>query len=678
MIANIGFGILVLTLVLSLYSIGAGIYGARSKIPALIESARLAAILTFPLLSIVAILLVILLSTGHFEYASVFRVTNESMPLYLKIAALWGGQAGSLLFWCWLLSGFTSASAFWTSKKDRALLPWMVVVTMTTLSFFLILVLFLENPFDRIWVLHSGEVVQAMFQPSFSLPAYPGDGMGMNPLLRHLGMVVHPPMLYLGFVGFVIPFAYAISALITGQTDDSWIKTSRKWSLAAWLFLSVGLVLGSRWAYDVLGWGGYWGWDPVEIAAFMPWLTGTAYLHSTMIQEQRSIFKRWNVSLIILTFCLVIFGTFLTRSGVLSSVHAFSQSSIGPLFFIFISIMFITSLGLLLLRWNSLSSENAIKSYFSRESVFLFNNLLFMAIFLICLTGVLFPLLSEVLTGQKVTVGPPFYKNATGPLFAALLLLMGIVPLTAWGTSTVKNLGKEIWKPAISSLIFLIGLPVIGIRQWGAVVALWLVALVIIVTIYDYVKSVTVRAKTHHESGFTAFIRLTGRNRRRYGGYIIHLGIVLIALGIIGIEFFQTQTQGTIKKGDSLQLSGYTITYDDLTVGDTYDGRNVALATVRVSKNNKNLGWVFPRRDYYYESQQPVTLPGVRSTAAGDLYVLLVDWLPVTVDGATFKVFYNPLIGWFWVGAVILVLGTLIALWPGTEKKQRILDEVKP
>jgi cytochrome c-type biogenesis protein CcmF len=433
------------------------------------------------------------------------------------------------------------------------------------------------------------------------------------------------------------------------------------------------LILGSRWAYDVLGWGGYWGWDPVEIAAFMPWLTGTAYLHSVMIQEKRGSFKRWNFVLIILTFCLVIFGTFLTRSGVLSSVHAFSQSAIGPLFFVFISLMFALSLGLLLYRWNNLSSDMSIKSFFSRESIFLFNNLLFVAIFLICLTGVLFPLLSEMLTGQKVTVGPPFYKAATGPLFAVLLLLMGIVPLSAWGTSTARNLGKQFWKPAAISLLALPGMLLAGIRNFSALIGIWLVVLVICVMLYDYVRSIFIRSKNNQEPFGKAFIRLTSRNRRRYGGYLVHLGVVLMGLGIIGIELFQSQTQGTIKKGEALNIAGYTLTYNDLQIETLSDGsKETAKAVIQISRSDSVLGHIYPVKEYYTRTEQTVTLPGLRSTLKDDVYVILVDWLPVSADGATFKVFYNPLMIWFWIGSIVLVLGTLTALWPeGGRRKEK-------
>ena len=678
MTGGIGYGALVIAFVTSLMAVVTSIYGARARSASMLETARRAALVTFPLLTISVITLLYLLVSGHFEYAYVYQTTDLAMPLYLKLAALWGGQEGSLLFWCWLLSGFTFLVLVRKWKTERDLLPWVITVTSFTLLFFLALVLFFENPFLRYFITMGGDVVRSLFPPVMSILATPTDGSGLNPLLRHAGMVIHPPTLYLGFTGFVIPFAYAIAALITGRSDDHWIKSTRKWSLVAWLFLSIGLILGSRWAYDVLGWGGYWGWDPVEISALMPWLTGTAYLHSMVTQEKRGMFKHWNIALIILTFCLVIFGTFLTRSGMLSSVHAFSQSAIGPAFFIFISIMFIVSLSLLLYRWSDLRSGYQATSLFSRESIFLFNNLLFVAIFLICLTGVLFPIFSELVTGQKVTVGPPFYRNATGPLFGLLLFLMGIVPLTVWGAATARNLGKALWKPALVSLTApALGL-ILGAHKWTALLVMWLVGFVICATLMDTFRAVRLRASSHRESAWKAFTTLVNHNRRRYGGYFIHIGVALMALGIIGIEVFQTTTQGMIAEGNALTLAGYTFTYEKLDIFDTPDGRNTALATVLVSKDGKELKRVFPGSDYYYASQQSVTIPGVRSTLADDLYVVLVDWQPITSEGATFKVFRNPLINWLWIGTAVLILGTLVAIWPSRERKTRLIrDEVQ-
>lgn len=663
MIVYFGYGALVITFLLSLYGIGAAVYGALNKRDDWAESARLAMLLTFPLISISALVMIYLLGTGRYEVAFVYNVTQNAMPFYLRATALWGGQSGSLLFWSWLMSAFFMATTLRKWDRDREFLPWVTVVALVTLAFFVGMNIFIENPFERFWATASGEV-QAMFQPANSSLIIPRDGRGLNPLLRHPGMIIHPPMLYLGFVSFVVPYAFAVAALITGRTDDRWIRLTRRWTLVAWLFLSLGLILGGRWAYDVLGWGGYWGWDPVEIAAFMPWLSGTAFLHSVMIQEKKGMFKRWNMVLIILTYSLVIFGTFLTRSGVLSSVHAFAQSAVGPLFFGFIGITFLITLSLLLWRWNDLHSEGEMHSLLSRESLFLINNLLFMGILVVCFWGVLFPLISELFTGQKVTVGPPFYERATGPQFAALLFLMGVAPLSAWGHSTIKTLGRAIWKPTLFSLAALIAVWAAGVRSPWALLGFWLAAFTTAITLFDYIRAVWRRHKARKESLPVALVRLVERNRRRYGGYIIHIGIVLMALGIIGIEMFQTETQGTIRPGEALNLSGYTVTFRELADFDTADGRNVARAVVEVSRGGQVLGELYPRRDYYYAQQQPMTIPGVRSTMEDDLYVLLVDWQPISADGATFKVYHNPLVNWLWLGGLVFIVGTFVAAWP--------------
>lgn len=374
--------------------------------------------------------------------------------------------------------------------------------------------------------------------------------------------------------------------------------------------------------------------------------------------------KHWNMVLIILTYDLVIFGTFLTRSGVLSSVHAFAQSAIGPLFFSFIGLTFIASLSLLFRRWNELKSEAYMTSMFSREALFLLNNLLFLGILVVCFWGVIYPLISELFTGQKVTVGPPFYERATGPLFAGLLLLMGIAPLAAWRHSTVKTLGRAVWKPFLASLVVLVLIVVGGIRQPAALLGFWLSTFVAMVTLYEFWRGALARHRKSGESLPVALWRLAGRNRRRYGGYVIHLGVVLMAVGVIGIEIFQTETQGTISQGEQISLGNYTIRYDSLATFDTPDGRNVARAVVSVFRQGEYVGELYPRRDYYYESQQPMTIPGVRSTWEDDFYILLVDWQPVSTIGATFKVYHNPLVNWMWLGGFVFILGTLLAAWP--------------
>src|SRR3972149_3557811 len=454
MIEEAGYLALVIALGVSLFGAAAAAYGARRGRPGWVESGRRALLLVCPRISLAALAIILLLVGERYDIEYVANVTSQAMPPYLKITALWGGQAGSLVFWSWLMAAFASAAALRRWDRDAELLPWVTAVALGTLAFFLVLV--------------------------------------------------------------------------------------------AWLFLSLGLLLGGPWAYDVLGWGGYWCWDPVEIAAFMPWLSGTAFLHSVMVQEKKGMLKHWNMLLIILTYALVIFGTFLTRSGVLSSVHAFAQSAIGPMFFAFIGLTTVASLSLLMHRWPDLRSENQLGSLLSRESLFLLNNLLFMGILIVCFWGVLFPLISELFTGQKVTVGPPFYERATAPLFGGLLLLMGVAPLAAWRHSTAKTLGRSMWKPFIASLVVLAFVLLTGVRNPIAPLGFWLCAFVAVVPRDGFGRGARAPPHPRAESLPLALWRLAGRNRRRYGGYVIHLGVVLMAIGIIGIELFQSETQGTI------------------------------------------------------------------------------------------------------------------------------------
>src|SRR3990170_16209 len=518
MIEEAGYLALVIALGVSLFGAAAAAYGARRGRPEWVESGRRAMLLVWPLISLADLAIILLLVGERYDIEYVANVTSQAMPPYLKITALWGGQAGSLVFWSWLMAAFASAAALRRWDRDAELLPWVTVVALGTLAFFLVLVIFVENPFARLWLTVDGGQVSALFRPAGATALHPSDGQGLNPLLRHPGMIIPPPMLYLGFVSFVIPYAFAMAALIAGRSDDRWIKIPRRWTLVAWLFLSLGLLLGGRWAYDVLGWGGYWGWDPVEIAAFMPWLTGTAFLHSVMIQEKKGMLKRWNMVLIILTYALVIFGTFLTRSGVLSSVHAFAQSAIGPMFFAFIGLTTVASLSLLMHRWPDLRSENQLGSLLSRESLFLLNNLLFMGILIVCFWGVLFPLISELFPGQKVTVGPPFYERATGPLWAGLLLLMGVAPLSAYGRTSARLLGNALWKPLVLSLLVPIALMASGMDSMAALLGYWLASLVALVTAHEFWRGARARRRTRGETFFLALGRMAARNRRRYGG----------------------------------------------------------------------------------------------------------------------------------------------------------------
>ncbi len=637
-----------------------------------IDSARNAAMLTWPLLTLASLSLIILIVQGHYEVEYIASVSSLTMPWYLKVTALWGGQAGSVLFWSWLMSAFTSAAMLRRWVRDRSLMPYVVAVSMITLAFFLMLSIFVENPFRQLWAnTLTSQIAPALFQPGNTVLYAPPDGNGLNPLLRHPGMIIHPPMLYLGFVSFIIPYAFAMAALITGRTDDEWIRTTRRWTLIGWLFLSLGLILGGRWAYDVLGWGGYWGWDPVENAALLPWLTGTAFLHSVMIQEKRGMLKVWNMVLIIVTYALVIFGTFLTRSGVLSSVHAFAQSAIGPLFFGFISITFVASMSLLFRRWNSLKSEAQMDSLLSREAAFLLNNFLFIGIAFATLWGTIFPLISELVTGQKVTVGPPYYNQVNGPLLALLVLLMGIAPLVAWRKASARSLGRLMWTPAALTVAAGVLFYFLGARTPLALAAYGIATFVGLTTLSEFVRGTLARMRLG-ETPLVALIHLAARNRRRYGGYTIHLGVVVMAFGVIGSNFFQQQTQASLAVGEKLTLGGFTMRYDSLAQFPTDDGRDVARATVSVfDSNGTQIATLHPRRDFFVESGQPMTIPGVRSTLGEDFYVLLVGWEPIAASGATFKIYLNPLINLVWAGGIIFILGTLIAAWPDVDEEKR-------
>jgi cytochrome c-type biogenesis protein CcmF len=454
MLADIGLIALFLAFLFALYGSFASGFGGWKERHSLLLSGRNAALITFPLLTLSVVILVYSLIKLDFSLAYVADVSSESMSPFLRITALWGGQAGSVLFWGWMMAGFVVAVIIQKWNRDRELLPFVIMVAMGTTAFFIGLSVFITNPFARLWhVPGANELTTAVFQPLNAMAYIPEDGQGLNPLLRHFGMIGHPPTTYLGFTGFVIPYAFAMAALIKGKArEDEWIRTTRGWTLIAWLFLTIGLVLGGRWAYDVLGWGGFWGWDPIENAMLLPWLTATAFLHSVMMQEKRGMLKIWNMILIILTYSLILFGTFITRTGVVSSVHAFAQSALGPVFFAFIGFTFLASMSLVFRNLRDLKTEQEIESIFSRESAFLLQNLLFLAITFAVLWGTIFPMISELVTGTKITVGPPFYKKVNGPLFSVLMLLMAVTPFFAWRRQNITKLAENLLWPFVGSL----------------------------------------------------------------------------------------------------------------------------------------------------------------------------------------------------------------------------------
>jgi cytochrome c-type biogenesis protein CcmF len=653
MIPDIGLFATWLALASAVAAVLMALYGYWSDQKRWIASARRSAIVVWPLLTLAVLTLEYALLTGDFQLNYVASVSSRGMPTLLKITALWGGQDGSILFWAWLMSTFAFVVMLRRWREDQDLLPHVIVVTMTTLAFFIGLDLLASSPFKR-------------------LDFVPVDGRGLNPLLRHPGMVIHPPLLYLGFVGFVIPYAFAMAALVTRRSDARWIRLTRRWTLVAWLFLSLGLLLGGRWAYDVLGWGGYWAWDPVENAAFMPWLAGTAFLHSVQIQEKRGMLKVWNMVLIILTYGLVIFGTFITRSGVIDSVHAFARSAVGPAFFGFIALTSIASVWMLLRRLDDLRSENRLESLFSREAAFLYNNLLFMTLTLSVFIGTVFPMVSELLTGDKITVGPEWFNRVTAPQFALLVLLMGVAPLFAWRKQSVERLGRSLWWPFAIAVAVAAVLFATGMHRPGALLGFWLVTFVAITTVWEYVRGVIARRRAQKESWPVALWRITGRNRRRYGGYMIHLGVVCMALGIIGTTIFQQETQGTLARGQSMDLGGFRVTYNQLRNRMGAADLAIVEADLTLSRNGRTLRTLVPRREIYQDSGQTMTIPATRSTFGEDFYVILAGW-DTSGSTATLKIYVNPLINWLWLGGFVFAFGTMIAVWPDVEAERRAM-----
>jgi cytochrome c-type biogenesis protein CcmF len=632
MINDFGYITLILSLLASLYALYAALRGRNDLQSAWLTSARLTVIVAFALLTISVAATVYSLVSGDYQINYAYQTSAQSMSTFLKVTALWGGQQGSILFWTWLMSAFAAGVMIRKWHTDRSLMPWVIVVTVGTLLFFQAVSLFIANPFERLWFVGQ-DVVHSVWQPPGAVPATPYDGQGLNPLLRHPGMIGHPPTLYLGFVGFVIPYAFAMAALITRRADDdTWIRNTRRWTLVAWVFLSIGLILGGRWAYDVLGWGGYWAWDPVENASLMPWLTGTAFLHSVMIQEKRGMLKVWNMVLVILTYSLVMFGTFITRSGVISSVHSFAQSAIGPAFLGFITVTFLASLYLLLSRLDTLKSENKLHSLLSRETIFLFQNLLFLSITFATFWGTVFPMISELVQGEKITVGPPFYNKVNGPLLAVLVLLMGVAPLFAWRKQSARRLGRALWLPFTIAVAVAVGLFLFGVRNPAALFGYWLVAFVGLTTLWEFGRGVRARMKQ----------------------------------GVVGTQFFQQETQGMLRTGESLHVGGYTLTYESVRQYAREAGdRQVTEAQVSVYQDGKFLQRLYPTKDFFLSTQQPLSMPAVISRLDKDVYVLLVAWEEVGLRGATFKIYLNPLINWIWLGGLTLIAGTVLAAWPG-------------
>jgi len=629
-----------LAALVSAYGLVAALLGAGLRRADLQHSARNAVYAVFLLLSVASGILLYQALTRDFGNAYVASYSSRDLGFWYTVSVWWAGQAGSLLFWAWLLAGF-GAVVVWRQAGYRELMPYIIATVMGVSVFFTLLLAVVSSPFAR-------------------LAFAPPDGQGLNPLLQNPGMFFHPPTQYLGYVGFTIPFAFAIAAMATKRLDDEWIRATRRWTLASWFFLTLGVLFGMQWAYVELGWGGYWAWDPVENASLLPWLTGTAFLHSVMIQEKRDMLKVWNLVLIVLTFGLVIFGTFLTRSGVLSSVHSFALSSMGPLFFAFMAVILIVSFTLLALRLPWLKSAGDLDSLVSRESSFLFNNLILVGAAFSVFLGTIFPMISEAVRGVKISVGAPFFNQVNVPIGLALLLVMGLCPLLAWRKASLANLSRNFLFPGALGLLTAVGLIVAGLRQPVAVTAFALSAFVTATILLDFHRGAMVR-RGHGEPYPLALGRLVLRNRRRYGGYIVHLGVILLFAGMAG-SAFSSQQEAVLRPGQTVAINQYTLRYEGMSQYPTQSAM-VTAATLTVFNGREPIAVMNPQRNIHRgHEEQPMTEVAIRSTMMEDLYVILAG---IGDDGtANFKVIVNPLMMWMWIGGVLMSLGTVVAFWP--------------
>jgi cytochrome c-type biogenesis protein CcmF len=647
---------LVLALVCSIWAVFAGSWGSLRRRREFVASAEHAAYASWGMVVIATIVMLHALITSDFSIKYVAGYSSTSLPLRYKLTALWGGMEGSLLFWALILTSFIALVQWQNRDRNRVLMPWVTATSSTVAVFFLSLLVFLTPPFA-------------------TLPFVPAEGTDLNPLLQNYWMQIHPPALYLGYVSWTIPFAFAIAALATGRLDDLWIRTSRRWCLAAWFFLSLGNLFGARWAYEVLGWGGYWAWDPVENAAFMPWLTGTAYLHSVMIQERKDMLKVWNMVLIIMTFSLTIFGTFLTRSGVISSVHSFTQSGLGPFFLGFLALAISVSVGLLIYRMSDLRPRHQLDSILSRESAFLFNNLLLVGIAFATLWGTIFPVLSEWVRGVKITVGPPFFNKVNAPLAIALLLLMGIGPLIAWRRASWSQLRSVFLFPAATGLVAGVVAFGAGMRSLSALLVISFSTFVLHTVVDEFRNGVSARRRMVGEGIGAAISGLIRKNQRRYGGYIVHVGIVFIFLGVTMSSVFRVEEAFTIRQGESFQIDRYRL--DFVSMSNSEDDHVARLAaTLEVYENDQRIATLAPEKRFYKKPEQPATEVAFRSTMRDDLYVILGS-----LDDAgnvTFQAYVNPLVMWMWIGGFVLVLGTLVCVTPtpGARRRERAREAV--
>jgi cytochrome c-type biogenesis protein CcmF len=656
---NLGSLAVLLAFCVAIYATVASIVGRLKHKPFLVVSGERAVYSVWALVTLASGILVYSLMTGDFRMGYVAAHSNRTMPVLYKFAAWWGGQEGSLLFWSFLLSTYASVVVFTNRRKHRDMMPYVTAILMTVQTFFLLLNNFIANPFQ---VLAVDKLITAV-----------PDGNGLSPLLQYPAMAIHPPMLYLGYVGFTVPFAFAMASLITRQPGDAWIHTTRRWSLVTWLFQSCGIMLGAAWAYHVLGWGGYWGWDPVENASLLPWLSGTAFLHSVMMQEKKGMMKVWNIVLVSATFFLCILGTFLTRSGVVQSVHAFARSEIGKYFVTFLALGIAGTVYIILDRLDYLKSESQLESVISRESSFLFNNLILLASCFAVLWGTLFPVVSEYVSGEKISLDAAWYNRLMVPIGLFLLFLTGVGPLFAWRHTSAESLRRNFQWPGLASLVLVGVLLASGVRHFYALISFGFCMFVALTVIVEFYRGAGSIAAKNDMNLLRATVELTHRNTRRYGGYLVHIGIVMMFIGFTGAAFNVNEV-AEVNVGSHMQIGRYNLKVTDLQQGEN---ENYAWhrAVMEVSKGSSVLGILEPEKRFYKASRQGTSEVGVRQRPNEDLYL---NFAGMSDDNqrAVIQAYVFPLVSWIWIGGLVLIGGTLICLVPSKVKMQYARTEV--
>lgn len=638
-----GFYLLLAAFALSAYSTWAGASGIKLNKNSLVKNAQKAIYGQFFLVTISVILLAYSLITRDFSLKYVTEYSDSHLPMIYTISALWAGQAGSLLFWAWLLTIFNALYVFINRNRQSKLYPYVFTIHSVVTLFFLILVVYTSNPFEK-------------------LPHILPDGYGLNPLLQNPEMIFHPPTLFLGFAGFTLPFAFALAALIKGNLSSEWLDQSRNWTLFAWISLTIGNLLGAQWAYVELGWGGYWAWDPVENASLLPWLTGTAFVHSLMVQRTRDMMRGWNVTLIITTFLLTILGTFITRSGIISSVHAFGRSNIGTLFLVFMGIILTVSLILIFWRWQKLQSKTKVESFLSREFSFLLNNFIFIVLMVAILWGTMYPAFTEIFIGKQITLGEIYFNKISVPIGIFLIFLLAVCPLFSWKQTKNNKLVKKVLIPVIGTVVFIVILLISGIRHFNSLLVLGFSFLSVSVIFAEIIQGAISRKNSHQGKTLQLLRQVLKSNMRRYSGYLVHLGMVMIYVAIVGTTVYKQEKEITLQKGEQTTLGDYRLVYSKM--GERYDAnKDVLTAELVIYKGDKKLGELIPERHFYKSGmgdRQQTSEVALRSNLKEDLYVILASYQDD--ESATFKILLNPMMIWMWIGGFVITVGVIIIL----------------